>query len=297
MTDAHTLLALTSDVWQLRLAPSLGGAIIDARWRGHDVLRPTGDEQLALGNARKTACYPLVPFSNRVGYGRFEFDGDTHSLHANFPGEPHAVHGVGFQRAWTVDEHSERAIDMHLRHAPDRSWPFAFDARQRIGIDGDRLVLTLSVTNLDQRRAPCGLGWHPFFPLQTAAGKTRLATQWDAMLVSGADQLPRERVEPPALQALDDTVIDNCLTGWNRRASIDTPHHHICIDASDTLRCVVLFRPEGQPFFAFEPVSHPNNALNGIEPPMHVLEPGATLEGEVVLTLSPHSTDSSGTHP
>ncbi|SDR20285.1 aldose 1-epimerase [Paraburkholderia fungorum] len=292
MTDAHTLLALTSDVWQIRLAPSLGGSIIDARWRGHDVLRPTTDEQLALNNARKTACYPLVPFSNRVGFGQFEFDGEKHTLHANFPGEPHAVHGVGFQRAWYVGEHSDSAIDMHLTHTPDRSWPFAFAARQRIRIDDDRLMLTLSVTNLDKRRAPCGLGWHPFFPLDTAAGKTRLATEWDAMLVSGPDQLPRERVEPPALPALDDTVVDNCFTGWNRRASIDTPHHHIRVDASDTLRCIVLFRPEGQPFFAFEPVSHPNNALNGIEPSMHVLEPGATLEGEIALTLSPRTTDS-----
>jgi aldose 1-epimerase len=295
MTDAHTLLALTSDVWQVRLAPSLGGSIIDARWRGHDVLRPTTDEQLALNNARKTACYPLVPFSNRVGFGQFEFDGERHTLHANFAGEPHAVHGVGFQRAWYVGEHSEAGVDMHLTHTPDRSWPFAFAARQRIGIDGDTLTLTLSVTSLDRRRMPCGLGWHPFFPLDTAAGKTRLATGWDAMLVSGPDQLPRNQVEPPALQALDDTVVDNCFTGWNRRASIGTPHHHIRIDASDTLRCVVLFRPEGQPFFAFEPVSHPNNALNGIEPAMHVLEPGATLDAQVSLTLSQPNTDSSRT--
>jgi aldose 1-epimerase len=296
MTSAHPLLALTSDVWHVRLAPSLGGSIVDARWRGHDVLRPTTGEHLLAGNVRKTACYPLVPFSNRVGFGRFDFDGQTYTLHANFPGEPHAIHGVGFQREWSVQAHSDNVLDLQLTHTPDRSWPFAFSARQRVRIDGDALVLTMSVTSLDSRRAPVGLGWHPFFPLHTELGNTHLTTRWKAMLVSGPDQLPCAQTEPPALHALDNTVIDNCFTGWSREASIDTPLHHIDIDASDALRCAVLFRPEGQPFYAFEPVSHPNNALNGIEPSMHVLEPGATLEGEMRLTLSPPTIDSSRTH-
>jgi aldose 1-epimerase len=297
MADAHTLLALTSDAWHVRIAPSLGGSIVDARWRGRDVLRPTTREHLAAGNVRKTACYPLVPFSNRVGFGRFDFEDETHTLYANFPGEPHAIHGVGFQRAWFVAAHGDEAIDLHLTHTPDRAWPFAFAARQRIRIEGDTLALTMSVTNLEKRRVPCGLGWHPFFPLDTAAGKTWLATGWDAMLVSGPDQLPCARVEAAPLQALDDTVIDNCFTGWSRHASIDTPHHLLRVDASETLRCAVLFRPEGQPFFAFEPVSHPNNALNGVEPSMHVLEPGETLEGQMLLTLAPQPiTDSSRTH-
>ncbi|MFT4069755.1 aldose 1-epimerase [Paraburkholderia sp.] len=297
MRIAHPLLELTSDVWRVRLAPSLGGSIIDARWRGHHVLRPTTEEHLAAGNVRKTACYPLVPFSNRVGSARFDFDGHAYALHANFADEPHAVHGVGFQREWSVQSHGDGALDLRLNHTPDRSWPFALDVRQRIGIAGDTLTLTMSVTNADSRRAPAGLGWHPFFPLHAGPGKTRLATQWDAMLVNGPDNLPGARVEPPALQALDDTVIDNCFTGWSRAASIDTPHHRIHIDASDTLRCAVLFRPERQPFFAFEPVSHPNNALNGVEPAMHVLEPGATLEGQMRLTLTPQAIDSRRKHP
>ncbi|OLL32704.1 hypothetical protein BTH42_05645 [Burkholderia sp. SRS-W-2-2016] len=295
MSAVSPLLELTSDAWRVRLAPSLGGSIIDAQWRGHDVLRPTTDEHLAAALVRKSACYPLVPFSNRVGYGRFEFDGHAYTLQPNFPNEPHAIHGVGFQREWAVASHSDTALDLRLSHTPDASWPFAFEARQRFGIEGDTLTLTLSITNLDARRAPAGLGWHPFFPLHTELGDTRLATQWESMLVSGPDQLPCERVAPPALQALDATVIDNCFTGWSRTASIDAPHHRIDIAASDALRCAVLFRPEGQPFYAFEPVSHPNNALNGIEPSMHVLEPGATLAAQMRFTLSPPTTESART--
>ncbi|NML34986.1 aldose 1-epimerase [Paraburkholderia antibiotica] len=295
MSAVHPLLELTSDAWRVRLAPSLGGSVVDARWRGHDVLRPTTDEHLAAALVRKTACYPLVPFSNRVGFARFEFDGEAYTLHTNFPDEPHSIHGVGFQREWAVESHSDTALALRLSHTPDSSWPFAFEARQRFCIEGDTLVLTMSLTNLDARRAPAGLGWHPFFPLQTALGNTRLVTHWDAMLVSGPDRLPCESVAPPAPRPLDDTVIDNCFTGWSRAASIDSPHHRIAIDASEALRCAVLFRPEGQPFYAFEPVSHPNNALNGVEPAMHVLEAGATLDARMRLTLSPPTPESART--
>ena len=105
------------------------------------------------------------------------------------------------------------------------------------------------------------------------------------MLVGDANDLPCASTQPPLFGALDDTVVDNCFTGWSGSARIDTPHHRIAIEASDALGCAVFFRPAGQPFFAFEPVSHANNALNGNEPPMHVLAPAQTLEARMAIAM------------
>ena len=112
------------------------------------------------------------------------------------------------------------------------------------------------------------------------------------MLVSDANDLPSVSTQPAQFRALDDTVVDNCFTGWRGSARIDTPHHRITIQANNTLRCAVFFRPAGQPFFAFEPVSHANNALNGNEPPMHVLAPGETLEARVDISMQALTTES-----
>ncbi|CAE6858828.1 putative protein YphB [Paraburkholderia aspalathi] len=288
MTFAHEMLELVNGTWCVRIAPSLGGAIVDARWRGRDVLRPTDDGHLRASDVRKTACYPLVPFSNRIGNAQFDFDGATHAIDASFTGEPHAIHGVGFQRPWQVVGGNARAAELQLMHRSDGAWPFAFVARQRIAINADTLTLMLSITNRDSRYAPCGLGWHPFFPLCTAEGQTNLRSRWTAMLVNGADKLPYGVVNPAELRPMDAVEIDNCFTGWERHASIETPHHMIRIEASEALRCVVLFRPSGQPFFAFEPVTHANDALHGQQPAMHVLAPRETLDASVTFALSPN---------
>ena len=292
MSSATELFSLANDAWQVRVAPSLGGAIVDARWRGRDVLRPTPAAELAARNVRKTACYPLVPFSNRIAFGAFRFGDARYTLAKNLAGISHAIHGVGFQRTWSVHASAANAIDMRFTHTPDEHWPFAFEAHQRIAIDGDTLTLSLRVTNTDTRNAPCGVGWHPFFPLDTSAGATHLNTAWTSMLVSDANDLPCAETQPPQFGSLDETVVDNCFTGWHRSARIDTPHHRITIEASDALRCAVLFRPAGQPFFAFEPVSHANNALNGNEPPMHVLSRGEALEASVAMSMQALNTES-----
>lgn len=294
MAPGPTLL-LTHGHWQVRVLPALGGAIAAASWRGQPVLRPSVEAELQQGLVRRSACYPLVPFSNRIAQAQFAFDGRHYLLRANFDGEPHAIHGVGFQQPWEVVESTADSVLMQLEHqgrAPAEAaqspgdWPFAFRARQHIALAGDDLVLTLTVENTDTQRAPCGLGWHPFFPLSGTAQPTQLHTQWQAMLRNGADKLPSGSSAPPETGALDQLVIDNCFTGWCRHASIAGPHHRITLSASDTLRCVVLFRPAGQPFFAFEPVSHPNNALHGVTPAMHILEPGQVLSGSMRLSLS-----------
>ncbi|CAD6530293.1 aldose 1-epimerase [Paraburkholderia sabiae] len=285
MSNAPELFALENDAWQVRVAPSLGGAIVDARWHGRDVLRPTPAAELEACNVRKTACYPLVPFSNRIAFGTFRFGDARYTLAKNLAGMAHAIHGVGFQQAWSVHASDANSIDLRIAHAPDEHWPFAFEAQQRIAIEDDTLTLSMRITNTDSRATPCGAGWHPFFPLDTASGETHLHTAWTSMLVSDANDLPCASTPPPQFGALDNTVVDNCFTGWSGSARIDTPHHRISIDANDTLRCAVLFRPAGQTFFAFEPVSHANNALNGNEPPMHVLAPRETLEARMTLAM------------
>ncbi|MBN3853375.1 aldose 1-epimerase [Paraburkholderia sp. Ac-20340] len=285
MSGTTELFALGNDAWQVRVAPALGGAIIDARWHGRDVLRPTPAAELQARNVRKTACYPLVPFSNRIAFGAFAFADSQYTLAKNLADMAHAIHGVGFQQAWRVIAQDGRSIAMQIEHAPNERWPFAFVAQQTLAIEGDTLTLGMRITNTDNIAAPCGAGWHPFFPLDSAAGETRVHTEWKSMLVNDGDSLPCARIDPPGFGALDSTVVDNCFTGWSGAAHIETPHHRIAIDANDALPCVVFFRPAGQPFFAFEPVSHANNALNGNDPPMHVLAPNEALEARVSFTV------------
>ena len=130
----------------VEIAPSVGGAIASFTLAGTDVLRPTPHDARAEGNVRSFACYPLVPYSNRIANARLAFDGREHALARNFGDSPHSIHGVGWQRAWSVVSSSDAGVQLALDHDAlgdtAASWPWPFRvlqtfALERVGARGD----------------------------------------------------------------------------------------------------------------------------------------------------------------
>lgn len=278
--------------WQVDVCASLGGALTRVKWRGRPVLRDCGDEPVAARNVRRAACYPLVPYSNRIGYARFDCNGHAHTLRANFPGEPHAMHGFGWQREWRIAALEPARAVLRLDHDGDADWPYACAIEQRIDVAHDALSLELVLTNVDARPAPAGLGWHPYFPL---TAHTRLRTEWRHVLLTAPDRLPADVARVPDTwrfddgRSLADVQVDHCFTGWQGNATIVQPDYRLELVALGT-PAVVLFRPPDAGFFALEPVSHSNNVLQfGDVPgtvPMRILAPGASLHVVMTLTAS-----------
>ena len=94
----------------LRLAvrPDLGGVVAGLWHRETPILRST--EPGALVDSRKGAMYPLLPYSNRLGYLHFRWKGHDYTTRANVPDSPHSMHGIGWQRPWHVV--SSNAIEL-----------------------------------------------------------------------------------------------------------------------------------------------------------------------------------------
>src|SRR5689334_17580141 len=87
----------------LEIAPATGGALAAFSFRGADVLRPTSTAARDEHNVRNHACYPLVPYSNRIAHAQLRFDGRDYALVRNFGDHPHAIHGVGWQQPWRCE--------------------------------------------------------------------------------------------------------------------------------------------------------------------------------------------------
>ena len=85
---------------RVELAPEVGGAIAEFTFSGVDVLRRTPPAARAAGDVRAHACYPLVPYSNRIANARLAVTSGTVELARNFGDHPNSIHGVGWQRAW-----------------------------------------------------------------------------------------------------------------------------------------------------------------------------------------------------
>ena len=88
---------LRSGALRLALRPDLGGSVAGL-WHHHvPVLRST--EPHVLERPRLGACFPLVPYSNRLGYRRFRWKGKDFSTEPNFDDSPHSLHGVGDRKS------------------------------------------------------------------------------------------------------------------------------------------------------------------------------------------------------
>ncbi|MEO8102671.1 MAG: aldose 1-epimerase, partial [Betaproteobacteria bacterium] len=240
-----TLLLQDADC-RVTICPGIGGSIARFTWRGRPILRDAADTALDERAVRQMGCYPLVPYSNRIGNGRLVIGDVTHQLRANTPAEAHALHGFGWQREWQVSAHTANAAELLLHHAPDADWPFACAARQHFRLQDDMLAVRLAVSNTGVAPMPAGLGFHPYFPVEP---DTRLQTDWTGMWAMGADSLPTECVAPPPAadfsrsRVIDGWRIDNCFTGWSRRALLDYPTHRVHLSAGAACGQVVCFLP------------------------------------------------------
>ncbi|MGH7082594.1 MAG: aldose 1-epimerase [Acetobacteraceae bacterium] len=290
----ETSLILRAGALELELAPAVGGAIAGFSHAGFALMRETPE---ATTNVRLHACYPLVPFSNRIAGGHFTFAGKAYQLRRDpVTGGAHAIHGEGWQRTWSVAEASRFSARLVLEHPGTEPgcWPFPFRAEQRFMLGETELMITLVITNTGTIPEPLGFGLHPYFPRHDGVA---LGFRSDAVWRNGRDHLPSERVALPPewdfskRRGLEEPGLDNCYVGWSGTAEISWPvaGRSLRISADRRFGHAVVFTPRGSDWFAFEPVSHMNDAVNRMEIPGHglvILAPGDAIRGSVRLALT-----------
>lgn len=275
--------------FELHLTPRLGGAISAFRHEGRDIMRPATATFMSGGDPRFASCFPLVPFSNRIANARFRFQGRNCQLPRNFPPEPHAIHGQGWQNPWEVAEANSTRAELTFHHVvPDT--PLDYRARQAFELDGG-LTVTIEVTNAGKGPMPVGIGLHPY--LVRTAGVT-LRARLDHVWLADAHKVPRQReplparwdfTKAPRLASLD---LDNCFDGWDGRVEIRWPEHNLTllIEAERVFGHLVVYVPPGEDFFCVEPVSNANDGFNLFDrgvpgTGVRVIEPGETLAGKI----------------
>ncbi|TAJ98157.1 MAG: aldose 1-epimerase [Reyranella sp.] len=284
-----TLLSLRAGRLAVDLAPEAGGSIARFAMEGvGDLLRPASNAALATGTGKDTACYPLVPFSNRIANGRLAIGDEVIQLRANWPGVRHPMHGDGWAQAWNVvhhDPHSAELAYVHARGAGAAGWPFCYRARQTFALHETGLTVGLSIQNLEDRDVPAGLGLHPFF---VCNADTELACRLAGVWRTDPEVLPLQRVPVPAewdfsrSRRVDGMGLDHCFDGWDGEATVTWPQRglRLVLSATEAFRHLVIYVPDGQRYFCVEPVSHANGAVGQTR-----LTAGATLGGEISFRL------------
>jgi len=282
-STASTPFELHAGALRLALRPDLGGAVAGL-WHGTTpILRSS--EPAALGTARESAMYPLVPYSNRLGYRRFRWRGRDYTTAANVADSPHSLHGMGWQRPWRIVSSSALEVVLELVHGGDDDWPFAFTARQYFSLSADSFGVRLQLSNDADTEQPVGLGLHPYFVKRARSRMhIELSHRWD----NDPTLLPTRKVAQPGIDSdLSHLAFNNCFEGWRGPARIRDERFSLQLTSS--LPYLVVYTPAERDYFCVEPVSHVSNAIHMAEPAAHglvALAPGATLEAWLKLDIA-----------
>lgn len=297
---------ISSPALTLEILPDVGASILNLRAAsGRPVMRRVALE--AVQTSSQSACFALLPYSNRIRDARFEFAGQTVQLRPNTK-DGLSQHGDVRNRPWTVT----RASDSHLicnfdsRDVADLNWPWAFTGRMEYRLHGPHLDISVTLTNVDSRpvaasEMPAGMGLHPYFarsqdglePLLTFDAALTYDTDERHLPTSGARPVqPAEDFRTPT--AVGTRTLDRVYTSWDGIARLDwlpesSPHRALILTADNVFSHLVVFTaPDGS--LALEPVSHATDAFNlaaqGISgTDMKTLQPGQSLAGAVRITV------------
>ncbi len=270
----------------LRLAvrSDLGGSIAGL-WHGTTpLMRSTEPDELAT--ARRSASYPLVPYSNRVAYRRFEWQGKEYTTSANFDDNPHSVHGVAWLRAWTVESSTATDLVLCYRHVADAHWPFPFEVKQHFALTPQQLSVKLVFTNTAEIAQPVGLGWHPYFPKRPRSRlQIDLSNRWES---DATTELPIRKVAQHGIEGdVSQLNFDHCFEGWTGPAQIRD--EKFAMQLTSSLHYLVVYTPQDKNYFCVEPVSHVSDAIHMTDPAANgllTLAPGKTSEAWMKLEVS-----------
>lgn len=265
---------LAAGAWEATLRPEVGGALAGLRRGGEDVLRPMPE---GAADPLEAACFPLVPYANRIRDGRFAFAGRAVQLPLNFLPQRHSLHGLGWQRPWSVAALGETEALLVDDYDGTGAWPWAWRAEQRVALDHAGLSIELTLANRSEEPMPAGLGLHPYFRRRPET-RVRFAAaevlEVDGEFMPTGDTAPADRFAAWSEGAtLPAELVDNCHVGWSGQVEIADDLGRIVLAATGAPH-LHLYAPPGTAELCCEPVSHTPDALNRAPAEMALLAPG-----------------------
>ncbi|MBB3033672.1 aldose 1-epimerase [Alteriqipengyuania lutimaris] len=270
-------IVLAAGAWEARLRPGVGGCLSALTLGDTPVLRTMADR---ADHPLQSACFPLVPYCNRIAHGCFRFGGREVALDPNLGDHPHPLHGTGWLREWRVIRHDETSALLEDDYPGGADWPWPYRAHQHIALDKAGCTIRLIVENRADEPAPLGSGLHPYF---RRAPDSRIAFDAHQMLGIDGDALadgtghPADSLAPWSEgSALPDTLVDHCFTGWSGAATVTDTHGTIRLRGFGAPH-VHIFAPPGGEELCIEPVSHPPDALNQSPEAMPIVQPGCAV--------------------
>ena len=247
----------------------------------------------------------LAPWPNRLGDGRYAYEGREGRAALDEPERGNAIHGLVRWLEWRRLSHSESAVALGCTLPPQPAYPWLLEVRVDYSLGEQGMTVTTEATNHSEIPAPFGVGFHPYLTVGTPTvddswlqipARQRFVTN-DRGLPVGKAELAGTEFDfadgRPIGSTKLDTAYTNLVPGADGRivALLSTPdgdreislwvdaaYRHLMVFTGDTLE-----PPERRRSVAIEPMTCPPDAFrSGID--LIRLEPGASWRARWGIT-------------
>ena len=278
------MIALDAGSNRVQLDPARGGRLASWMIGGQELLvGPPSDDDRSI----HWGCFLMAPWPGRLANGRFAWRGSQIQLRRTHG--RHAIHGLTWNRAWTVDAVAPDRATLSIE-LPRDEWPMGGRVRQRVSVASDGVRLEAEIEA--DEAMPAALGWHPWFLRRGDPGLRVDARSYQlvqGMIPTGASAPVRGRTDLRAGPRLGSRRLDLAYLDATSPAVITWPDLELRIDFEPAPAPLVVYTPPGS--FCVEPLTAPPNAF--ALPPgrrrfagVRVLASGERLVATLSLTAS-----------
>lgn len=291
---------------EARIAPDAGSNLYSLKLGATELLVQPAD-MAALPGVRYG--FPILyPTPNRVRDGQFSFDGVDYSFPPNNRGN--FIHGLVHSVKWEIgplscDSHQARVqtwLNWDSTLPAFKLFPIQHRLRMTYTLKREGIKMEFAVENRDRRRLPFGFALHPWFRVLGERAGTYLHVP-AARHMESVELLPTGKLEslegsafdlrsPVSLERLrlDDVY-------WGMRPEHPAGYEardqgiKLTLAASQEFTHMVVYTPEGKPFFCMENQTCSTDAHNlfarGFEKEAHLLiaEKGKPVRGWVLVKI------------
>lgn len=210
----------------------------------------------------------LFPFANRINDGQFNFNGSNYNLQCNEKQLNNAIHGLVYNKTFLIDElkkfenHAE--IKLYYEELnPPTGYPFKFRVELTYKLTNEFLSLKINVINLDDKKLPFTVGWHPYFK-SVDLDKSKI--QFDCIKKIKCNKnniaLGFEPFNSKMPLSLRKRRFDDAFVLENPDVKFFTPEYDLVLKSSEKESFLQLYTPMNTNAIAIEPMTGVSDSFN-----------------------------------
>lgn len=268
---------------------SVGGGLRTLEYAGREVVLGYPEDEAAHAGIGQH----LFPWPNRIGDGKYTFDGVEQQLYLTEPTRANAIHGLTRWANWDRLDDGTNPAEVLVGHRlhGQPGYPHQLDLALRYTLDATAgLTVAATATNVGTSAAPYGYGAHPYLTVGRRIDECEVsftAGQWlevtpDRLLPVGLREVAGSAFDFGQPRVLGDLAIDNAFTSlaaeWSVRLTDPATGRSAQLSGDTPWMQLYTGDALGREALAVEPMTCPPNAF---------------VTGDNLITLKPgesHST-------